>query len=102
MFECDRFTDRRNHVVQVCFRASVYLLDDDQSFLTAGFDSERRAAARPECGVTTFHNPLDILRIMVQAANDDEVLDAAGDVQFTVFDEAQIFSAQEWTFAGIG
>ena len=35
---------------------------------------------------------------MVQTADDDEILDAAGDVKFAVFDEAQVFRAQEWTF----
>jgi len=51
--------------------------------------------------VTTLDGPLDVLRIVVQAADDNEILDAARDVEFPVFDEAQIFRAQEGTFASV-
>ena len=44
---------------------------------------------------------LDVLRIMVQPADDDQVFQPAGDEQLAVLHEAQVAGAQERALAGV-
>ena len=44
----------------------------------------------------------DVLRIIVLPSDDDEVFNATGDEQLTVFDEPKIACAKERPLAGIG
>ena len=48
-----------------------------------------------------FHCQLDILRIMVAAADDNDVFASAGDKEFALPDKAQIPCAHEWSCAGV-
>src|SRR6267154_248831 len=72
------------------------LLHDDQllAFRVIG-DREGGAAVTAQGGVAALRRVLDILRVMVGAAYDDDVLDAAGDEQLArVVEKAEIAGAQ--------
>ena len=72
------------------------LLDDDKRFLAALVcNGEGSAAIGAQCRVRCLHGALDVLRIVIDASDDDEVLDPAGDEQFArCIEEAQIAGAQ--------
>ena len=44
----------------------------------------------------------DVLRIIVLPSDDDDVLDATGDEQLTIFDEPKVACAKERSLAGVG
>ncbi len=71
------------------------LLHDDQTLLAVGVDGERGAAIDAQGRMALLDGPLDVLRIMVAAANDDQVLQPAGDVELTVVQIAQVAGAHE-------
>src|SRR6516162_4324628 len=48
-----------------------------------------------------LHRRLNILRIVVVATDDDQVLETTRDVQFTMMHEAQVARTQKWPFACI-
>src|SRR6266851_198296 len=48
-----------------------------------------------------FHRQFDILRIMVIAINDDQVLESPGDEEFTILQESQIPRAEKRAFSRI-
>ena len=72
--------------------------DVDQPLFSIRFHRERRPAAIPEGRVARLGRLLDVLRIQVTAAEDDEVLDPAGHVQLPVVHEAEIARAKKWAF----
>ena len=71
------------------------LVDDDQPLLAVAprprTPRRRSAAAR----VAPLDGPLDVLGIDVAAADDDQVLEPAGDEQLAVAEEAEVAGAQE-------
>ena len=77
------------------------LLHDDQLLAAVGFHRERRAAIGPQPRMALLHRPLDVLRIVVHAVDDDQVLQPAGDEQFAVLQEPQVAGAEERPFAGV-
>ena len=56
---------------------------------------EGRPARPAQLRALRPHRHLDVLRIVVAAAHDDEVLEAAGDKQLAVAEEAEVAGAQE-------
>ena len=60
---------------------------------------ERRARQHGRMGL--LGRLLDVLRIVIAAANDDHVLHAAGDEQLAVAEEAQVAGSQEAAFAAV-
>src|SRR5207248_853256 len=70
------------------------LLDDHEPFLAGFIDRERGPAARPERRMRRLHRPLDVLRVMVATADDEEVLEPPGDVELAVQHEAEIAGAE--------
>ena len=48
-----------------------------------------------------FHRHFDILRIKIAAVDDDQILQAAGNIQFAIFEKSQIPSAQKRPLTGI-
>src|SRR5581483_10387029 len=79
---------------------ALYFLDNHKSLFSADINREDRAAVGSQGRVTLFYRQLDILRIMVAATNNDQILEAARNKQFAVFDEAQVAGTQERTFTG--
>src|SRR5437867_12914240 len=76
-------------------------MQDNQSLGAFAIDGESRATANAQGGVTRLRRQLDILRIMVHAANDDQVFEPAGDEQLAVVDKSKVARAQERAFAAV-
>ena len=64
-------------------------------------DGERGARCRPQLRVAAFDRQLDVLRIVIDAADDDQVLEPAGDEQLAVVQEAQVAGPQERPVAAV-
>src|SRR5436190_7623632 len=47
--------------------------------------------------MTLLHRALNVLRIMVEAANDDNVLKSAGDIELAFVEKSRIAGTQKWT-----
>ena len=45
--------------------------------------------------MTVFDGELDVLRVMIEPADDDEILDASGDIEATSIEESQIAGTQK-------
>ena len=82
-------------------RRPLDLVDDDQPLLAVRLDGEGRAAAGRSAGWLLLDGPLDVLRVEVAAADDDQVLEPAGDEQLAVVEEAEVAGAQERPLAGV-
>ena len=70
------------------------LVDNDQAFLAVNIDREGCSAIRLQSRVALFHRPLDVLWVMVFAADDDEVTEAPSHIQMTVFHDAEVTGAE--------
>ena len=70
------------------------LVHHHQPLLVAEGDREGGAARGDERRVSGLDAPLDVLRIEVPAAQDDQVLEAAGDEELAAVDEPEIAGAQ--------
>ena len=64
--------------------ATFDLVDQHQPLAPVDLDGERRGLARPQPRMALAGSGLDVLRIMIQPANDDQILEPAGDEQFAV------------------
>src|SRR5688572_10426328 len=71
------------------------LLHDDQTLLAFNLQRERCATSGPQRPMALFDGLLDVLRVMIEAANDDQVFETAGDVEFAVVHETKIAGAQK-------
>ncbi len=103
-----RAADRRGDPVQLLppgARPALHLLHQHQPLfasrraggaidLDLGLDRERRAAARPQVRVAALGGELQVLRIVVAAAQDDEVLLPPGDEELAALDEAEVAGPQ--------
>jgi hypothetical protein len=79
----------------------VKFLGDDEPGLPLRVILERTAAAWPKTWMQRLHCGLDIIRIMITAANDDDILQSAGDKEMSITLEAKIARAQERALTGI-
>ncbi len=70
------------------------LVDDDEAFLAPDLDREGRAPFGPEGGVGLLDRPLDVLGVDVASPDDDQVLEAAGDDELAVPEEAEVSGAK--------
>src|SRR6185295_13563303 len=73
------------------------LLHRHQALGAVELDAEGRAATELKGRVTGLDRGFDVLRVEVATLEDDHILDAAGDVQVIVEEEAEIAAAQELT-----
>ncbi len=98
--------DRRHHGIEDLVPArrapNVHLVHQGEPLFALGLDRERRPAARAQGRVGRLCRPLDVLRIAVGSANDDQVLEAPGDVQLALPQKAEIAGAQVGQVAGLG
>ena len=95
----DAAEDLREIVAAVMARDFV---DDHDLLRPLDLDGKCRAASRHERGMGLLGGGLDVLRVVVAAANDDQVLQTPGDVQMAVEHEAQVPGAKERALAGVG
>src|SRR5216683_7155716 len=118
MLADDRLADAADDFVRcdaVALRALDFLDDDEFFRRIAIADGECRAAMPPQCRMAALHGILDVLRIVVGAADDHDLLDSAGDEQLAGrVEKAEIAGAQpfavrltgdmgaEYRFAGFG
>ncbi len=96
MFLCQLASDRADHLLGVD-AAQVFtfqLGDDDEPFFSIVVHRERRHVAWPHRVVGARRSRFQILRIVITAAQDDQILDAADDEQFILDLHAQVARAQ--------
>ncbi|MCF0085441.1 hypothetical protein B0E37_00480 [Streptomyces sp. MH192] len=70
------------------------LVGEDHPLGAVHLDGEDRAAARAQPGVGAFRRQLDVVRVVVAALHDDDVLGAADDVQLALAQEAEVARAE--------
>jgi hypothetical protein len=85
----DRAADRRDHVAEIGGAARIDLLYQREALVTVDVDRERDGAAQAQRRVRLRRGRLEILRVQVAAADDDDVLEPAGDVQLPIEREAE-------------
>ena len=74
-------------------------LDDHQLVVVLHLDRERGAVAHPQSRVGGIDRLLDVFRIVVPPANNDQVLQPAGHEKLLLADEPQVAGPQERAFA---
>ena len=79
--------------------AAAQLVHQDQPLPFGALHREGGAASRLELGMALGGGELEILRIVVAAADDDQILEAAGDVEMPPVEETEITGAQERALA---
>jgi|GEM_PF-6800528 len=99
MFLGDRAADAGRDGGQVRRRhAAFQFLHQHQPlavFCIGSLDREGGAVALAQRGVGALRRPLDVLRVVVAPADDDQVLQSSGDEQLAIVDEAEVAGAQE-------
>ena len=71
---------------------------DRQAFLSVLCDSERRATGRLNCRMADLNGSLDILRIMILSADDDDIFHSPRDVELVGIQEGKITRAHKLLF----
>src|SRR6266852_6910587 len=71
-----------------------YFLDDDDLLLLCHLKPESRASEGRIGVVAVYDGCLDVLRGVLRSANDDRVLDAAGDKKLAAVDEPEVAGPQ--------
>ncbi len=71
-----------------------HFLNDDKALLVLMLDAERGSERAVECGMRCRCGGLEILRVVIASADDDEILDAAGDEELAVAEETEIAGPQ--------
>src|SRR5208337_939521 len=74
------------------------LLHDDQLFLAVDHHRHGGPSVHAHRGVRGLDRPLDVLWMVVCAANDDQILDSPDDKELTSQQETKIAGSQEWAF----
>ena len=87
----DRLSRRGRHFVDVeRAMVAVDLLNDDETFLVLALDRNRCSSARTERGMAALDGELDVLRVVIAAADDDQIFEAARDEELAVAHEAEV------------
>ena len=86
---------------QVVAAVALDLVHEDEALRAVLVDRERGAETRCEQRVACARGGFDVLRVMVETADDDEVVDSAGDVELAFVDEAKVAGAQKRAVAGV-
>src|SRR5260370_12416905 len=98
MLADDRLADAVDDLIDadaVALGALDFLDDDEFLRRIAIADGECRTAMPPQCRMAALHGILDVLRIVVGAADDHDLLDPAGDEQLAGrVEKAEIAGAQ--------
>ena len=96
VYSCDRFPGDgvQLRCIQVLRRFALDLVHHAQLFLPVSFHGKRCAAGRSQRQVTLLNSPLDILRVVVPTADDDDVLYSAREKQIAGVRESEIASSQ--------
>ena len=79
----------------------LHFLDDDQLLPAGGLHGKRGPAIGSQPRMALLYGPLDILRIVVHAVDDDQVFQTPRDEELTVLQESQVAGAEKGPFAAI-
>ena len=71
----------------------LQLRDDDQRLVTLPFAGNGGNTTLPDA-IVLFHDRFDVLRVVVEAANDEHVLAAPADIELAVVEEAHVAASQ--------
>ncbi len=96
----DRLSDSVQHHPPLGGPAGLDLVHHYQPFLPLGHHREGAAASGAKRGVLPLHGQLDVLRVVVDAADDDQILQAAGDVELAPQKESEVSRPQPAALAG--
>src|SRR5262245_40382316 len=77
-------------------------MDHYESLFVFNLDRESRTTTWPECRMTSLDREFNVVRVMIEATNDHQVLQAAGDKEFARINETEITGAQKWSFTSAG
>ena len=69
-----------------------------QPFAVLSIQRESRRVVQAKSFAGPLGGPFNVFRIIVPAADDNQVLQPAGDEQLSAADEAEISGSQEWAF----
>ncbi len=83
-----RGTDRIDDRSQIGASVADNLVHEDKTLRTVFLESECCAKAGCKQRVAVARRRFDVLRVMIEPADDDEVVDPAGDVELLVVHEA--------------
>ncbi len=75
---------------------ALHFLHNDQPFLSIHVNREGRATIAGKSEMAVSDGLLDVLRIMVASANDDEIFETASNVHLAIQHKTQIAGTQEW------
>jgi hypothetical protein len=75
---------------------SVDLDHDCHPLFVVEMEREGGSSAGANCRVTAFSRELDVLGVVLETANDQQVLESARNDELSVGDESQIAGAKEW------
>ena len=91
----DCLTDRRENGVGIQWLSvATCLSDHDQTLTGGGWHPEGDRSVGRKGVVTGSHRSFDVLRIQISAAEDDQVLNASGDIELTATDKSQVTAPQ--------
>ena len=85
--------------IQLAKMLAFHLADHHQPFFPVDIHAHGSGCVQSDRGVAGFNRTLDILRVMIPAADDDQVLDAPGNEKLSAKQESKIAGPQERTIA---
>src|SRR5262249_20351744 len=94
----DSFADAPNHGFNVRVLSILDLLDNDEPFIALGIHRKRRPATSPQRRVTALDGEFDVLWIVVETANDDQIFEAARNIQFSAAEKSEVARPEKWPF----
>ena len=97
----DVATNGLEHAVQLALLAALDLVHHDQPLGPVDLDRKGRPAVGSQARMALADRQLDVLRIVVRPANDDQVFQAPGDEHLAGLHEAEVAGPQEGAFARV-
>src|SRR5687768_4369688 len=94
------FSDRLSDCPGDCFDRDIpavplHLRHHDEPFVPVALHGKCRAAGGPKRRMASLDGLLDVLRVNVATAENDQVLDPAGDVQLAAVEKTEIARPEE-------
>src|SRR5688572_2553752 len=81
----DARVDRSHDLIGIGLAmGTLHLMCDDESLGAVPFNCKRRAHAAVQSGMAGLYRLLDVMRIVLDSADDDQILNAPGDEQLAV------------------
>ena len=93
MIFCNSLTHRGRDLVYVRLLPKLDFVHDYKLFFFIRFDGECSAASLSKPRMANFNGAFNILGIMIDAANNDQILDTTGDKKFFAPQEAKILGS---------